>query len=106
MTVDARGLYFNDVHERPSKFSRRTCHSLRNGLTFEEILDRNFTFESTNFNFDLNSNFQFRTDPTHDPDMSTLDGKEGSVLFKQKLLTERVLQVQKSKYNVTDIVTP
>ena len=58
-----------------------------NGLTFEEMMDRNFMFES--------ANLQFRTD---DSDMSTLDPKEGSVMFKEKLLTERLVGGQNSNY--------
>ena len=61
-----------------------------NGLTFEEMMERNFTFES--------ANFQFRTDLAHDQDMSTLDRKQGSVLFKEKLLMERLVGAQNSNY--------
>ena len=54
-----------------------------NGLTFEEMIDRNFAFHSVDL--------QFITDLAHDPDTFTLEGKQGSVLFKEKLLRDRLV---------------
>ena len=64
--------------------SIRVVPALRyNGLTFEEMIHRNFSFDS--------ANLKSPTDTAHDLGVSSLDQKPGSILFKEKLLKDHLV---------------